>query len=111
MARVVRSLSVPEEMDRWANQNNLSYSNIVQDYIKGRMSPTPNPTEDILKSVRTFFVVMVLGLAALLFGLIAPLGGGHPALSIVVALIGAMVTVLGITQYRWWHHKLTGKTG
>lgn len=110
MSSVRRTISISEGQAKWADENSISLSSIVQKELKKRMvepQQTQNPNVPLIATVYT--LVLVLGMAAVLFGLLAPsMAGAHLATSFLVVVIGAAVTAYGLIQLRTWQAHRAG---
>lgn len=108
--RIRKTISVTPDQIQWVEEHHISLSKIVQDEL-GRQMGENNPKgirrSDVEKSIRVFFTILVLGMAALLLGLMAPtIASAEPVVSGLVAVVGTAVIVYGFRGLRVWQERL-----
>lgn len=108
--RIRKTISVTPEQIQWVDEHHISLSRIVQDEL-GRQMGANNPQGIrrgyVVKSIRLHFWVLILGMTALLFGLMAPtVASAEPVVSGLVAVVGTAVIVYGFRGLRVWQERL-----
>ena len=110
MGAVRKTISITPEQERWIDEHHISLSAIVQQNLKRQMGendPRGIRRADIERSIRKFFTVLVLGMSALLLGLMAPtVAEAEPVISGLVAVVGAATIAYGFRGLRVWQERL-----
>ena len=109
--RIRKTISITPEQIQWVDKHHISLSKIAQDELNQQMganNPKGIKRGDVEKSIRVFFMVLVLGMSTLLLGLLAPpIAGSNPIIAALVAVIGAAVIVYGFRGLKVWQERLT----
>jgi hypothetical protein len=112
MGFVRKTVSIAEDQERWARENGISLSALLQKKLDEQMAGNPqkNFTKPVLQhAVKTFWGVLIVGFAAILAGLMVPLVSGSAILpGILVVVIGTAAVVLGLIEIRYYNSLLAG---